>query len=47
MAMQPKDRHNPSSSNMSSSLPVRGNFNGLNLPEWDREMIESGFQAVS
>ncbi len=32
---------------MSSSLPARGNFNGLNLPDWDREMIESGFQAVS
>ena len=32
---------------MSSSLPSRGNFSGLNLPEWDREMIESGFQAVS
>ena len=32
---------------MSSSLPSRGDFAGLNLPEWDREMIESGFQAVS
>lgn len=31
---------------MSSSTPARGNFNGLNLPEWDREMIESAFQAV-
>ncbi len=30
-----------------SSLPARGNFAGLNLPKWDREMIESGFQAVS
>jgi hypothetical protein len=28
-----------------SSIP-RGNFNALNLPEWDREMIESAFQAV-
>ncbi len=28
-------------------MPSRGDFNGLNLPEWDREMIESGFQAVS
>jgi hypothetical protein len=32
---------------ISTSIPTRGNFNGLNLPEWDREMIESGFQAVS
>jgi hypothetical protein len=29
-----------------SSLAIRGNFNALNLPEWDREMIESAFQAV-
>jgi hypothetical protein len=32
---------------ISTSIPARGNFNGLNLPEWDRDMIESGFQAVS
>ena len=31
----------------SSSLPARGNFNGLNLPTWDREMIESAFEAVT
>ena len=31
----------------SASIPSRGNFNGLNLPDWDREMIESAFQAVS
>lgn len=33
---------------MSSTLnaPAYGNFDGLNLPQWDREMIESGFQAV-
>lgn len=30
---------------MSSSVS-RGNFNALNLPKWDREMIESAFQAV-
>jgi hypothetical protein len=30
-----------------TTLPSFGNFNGLNLPEWDREMIESGFQAIS
>jgi len=29
------------------SLPAFGDFNGLNLPKWDREMIESGFKAVS
>jgi len=27
-------------------IPAFGNFDGLNLPQWDREMIESGFQAV-
>jgi hypothetical protein len=31
----------------SPSIPIRGNFNGLNLPDWDREMIESAFQAVT
>lgn len=30
----------------SSSLPLRGDFNALNLPAWDREMIESAFKAV-
>jgi hypothetical protein len=30
-----------------SSLPRRGNFAGLNLPAWDREMIESAFNAVT
>lgn len=30
----------------SVSIPLRGNFNGLNLPDWDREMIESAFKAV-
>jgi hypothetical protein len=29
-----------------SNLPVYGNFDGLNLPKWDREMIQSGFEAV-
>ncbi len=29
------------------SLPPRGSFDRLNLPDWDREMIESAFQAVS
>ena len=29
-----------------SNLPVYGNFDGLNLPKWDREMIQSGFAAV-
>ena len=32
---------------MASSLPVFGDFDALNLPKWDREMIETGFQAVS
>jgi len=31
----------------SSTLPAFGNFDGLNLPQWDREMIQSGFEAVS
>lgn len=31
----------------SSSLPARGDFTGLNLPDWDHEMIESAFKAVS
>lgn len=33
---------------MSSTMntPAYGNFDALNLPQWDREMIESGFQAV-
>ena len=30
-----------------NSIPTFGNFDGLNLPDWDREMIESGVQAVS
>jgi len=30
-----------------SSLPTYGDFAGLNLPTWDREMIQSGFEAVS
>jgi hypothetical protein len=30
----------------SVSIPARGNFAGLNLPDWDREMIESAFKAV-
>jgi hypothetical protein len=25
---------------------MRGNFNGLNLPDWDRDMIDSAFKAV-
>ena len=29
-----------------SSAAIRGNFNALNLPQWDREMIESAYQAV-
>jgi hypothetical protein len=31
---------------LSKNLPVFGNFDGLNLPKWDREMIQSGFEAV-
>jgi hypothetical protein len=31
----------------SFNIPAPGNFNGLNLPSWDREMIGSGYQAVS
>lgn len=31
---------------MTSPFPTRGNFTGLNLPDWDREMIESAFKAV-
>lgn len=27
-------------------IPAYGNFDGLNLPKWDREMIQSGFEAV-
>jgi hypothetical protein len=30
-----------------STLPAFGNFDGLNLPKWDREMIQSGFEAVN
>jgi hypothetical protein len=30
-----------------TTLPAFGNFDGLNLPDWDREMIESGFKAIS
>jgi len=30
----------------STSTSLYGNFDTLNLPKWDREMIESGFQAV-
>lgn len=29
-----------------SNLPAYGNFDALNLPKWDREMIQSGFEAV-
>lgn len=28
------------------SLPAFGDFNGLNLPKWERGVIESGFKAV-
>ena len=28
------------------SLPTFGDFNGLNLPKWQRGMIESGFKAI-
>lgn len=28
------------------TIPAFGNFDGLNLPRWDREMIQSGFEAV-
>lgn len=28
------------------SIPFRGNFNALNIDDWDREMLTSGFQAV-
>jgi hypothetical protein len=28
------------------STPAYGNFDALNLPEWDKEMIRSGFEAV-
>ncbi len=28
------------------SIPTYGNFDGLNLPQWDREMIQSAFEAV-
>ncbi len=31
---------------MSSTLPPFGNFDGLNLPMFDREMIQSAFEAV-
>jgi hypothetical protein len=31
---------------MSTSTPSFGNFDALNLPKWDREMIQSGFEAV-
>lgn len=33
---------------MSSSIniPAFGNFDALNLPKWDREMIQSAFEAV-
>jgi hypothetical protein len=27
-------------------IPVYGNFDGLNLPTWDKQMIQSGFEAV-
>lgn len=27
-------------------IPPFGNFDGLNLPTWDKEMIQSGFEAV-
>ena len=27
-------------------IPAYGNFDGLNLPKWNREMIQSGFEAV-
>jgi hypothetical protein len=27
-------------------IPPYGNFDGLNLPTWDKEMIQSGFEAV-
>lgn len=30
-----------------SSSPAFGNFDELNLPTWDREMIQSGFEAVN
>jgi hypothetical protein len=30
----------------SVSIPAYGNFDGLNLPEWDKQMIQSGFEAV-
>ena len=29
------------------TLPSVGNFEGLNLPTWDKEMIQSGFNAVT
>jgi hypothetical protein len=28
------------------STPAYGNFDALNLPQWDKEMIRSGFEAV-
>jgi hypothetical protein len=28
------------------SIPAYGNFDALNLPVWDKEMIQSGFEAV-
>jgi hypothetical protein len=27
-------------------IPAYGNFDGLNLPAWDKQMIQSGFEAV-
>ncbi len=44
----PLEGYNPPKFKMSSSttIPAYGNFDGLNLPEWDREMIQSGFEAV-
>jgi hypothetical protein len=28
------------------SIPAYGTFDGLNLPEWDKQMIQSAFEAV-
>lgn len=32
---------------LNKTIPAFGDFDGLNLPDWDREMIESGFKAIS
>ncbi len=40
-----RDAQPPLNSKISSAA-IRGNFNALNLPQWDREMIESAYQAV-